>query len=188
MPGFWGHALGSSVALVGTTTYMVLDHWTTSDVLVVNTGIVLATLVLSPDMDLFNSAPNKGWGILRYFWWPYSKLVKHRDRMHIPLIGTTARFAYTGLIIAIFIILFRYIFRRIGLQIEFDFEGDRDDIIYNLLFLVDLYVGAIISDTTHYVLDIVTTEIKLSGRLRHPRRTSLHEHDGEGEWNRNSLN
>ena len=195
MPGFWGHTIGSTVAATATTTYMVLDHWSTSDILVVNAGIALATFVLSPDMDLFNSHPNKGWGVLRFFWWPYSKLVKHRDRLHIPVIGTTARFLYTALILSIFIILFRYIFRRIGLQIDFDFEGDRADMIFNLLFLVDLYVGAVIADATHYILDIVTTEIKISGRLRRPRYAPgqtrddhNHSHDGENEWNPNLQN
>ncbi|MBI5301241.1 MAG: DUF2227 family putative metal-binding protein [Chloroflexi bacterium] len=193
MPGFWGHTLGSGVAATATTAYMVYDHWSSSDILVVNAGIALATFVLSPDMDLFNSRPNQGWGVLRIFWWPYSKLVKHRDRLHIPVIGTTARFLYTALILSVFIILFRYIFRRIGLQIDFDFEGDRADMIYNLLFLVDVYVGAVIADATHYVLDIVTTEIKMSGRLRRPRQASGLEHEenhqhGADEWNRNWQN
>lgn len=195
MPGFWGHTLGSAVAATATTTYMALDHWSTSDILVVNAGIALATFVLSPDMDLFNSRPNQGWGVLRFFWWPYSKLVKHRDRLHIPVIGTTARFLYTALILSVFIILFRYIFRRIGLQIDFDFEGDRADMIYNLLFLVDVYVGAVIADATHYVLDVVTTEIKLSGRLKRPRRVVARDDtpnnqplDGENSWKPNSQN
>ncbi|MBI5652537.1 MAG: DUF2227 family putative metal-binding protein [Chloroflexi bacterium] len=191
MPGFWGHAIGSGVALAGTTAYMLYDHWSVPDVLAVNAGIALATTILSPDMDLFNSRPIQGWGVLRFFWWPYSKLVKHRDHLHIPVIGTTARFLYTALIIALFVIIFKFWFRRIGLQIEFDFAGDRDDIIYNLLFLVDLYVGAVIADATHYVLDVVTTEIKLSGRLLRPRRSTIRNAppDGEkGEWNRNLPN
>lgn len=197
MPGFWGHAIGSGVAMIGTTAYMVYDHWSVPDVLTVNAGIVLATVVLSPDMDLFNSHPNKGWGVLRYFWWPYSKLVKHRDHLHIPIIGTTARFLYTALIIALFVIIFRFWFRRIGLQVAFDFQGDTEDMIYNLLFLVDLYVGAAIADAMHYVLDITTTEIKLSGRLRRERRPTMRDHTddredhdnfGETEWKRNSQN
>jgi uncharacterized metal-binding protein len=191
MPGFLGHAIGSGVAIAGTTAYMLYDHWSASDVLAVNAGIALATTILSPDMDLFNSRPMRGWGILRFFWWPYSKLVKHRDRLHIPVIGTTARFLYTALIIAIFIIIFKFWFRRIGLQIEFDFAGDRDDIIYNLLFLVDLYIGAVIADATHYVLDVVTTEIKLSGHLLRPRRTTIRNappNGEQGEWNRNLPN
>jgi uncharacterized metal-binding protein len=160
MPGFVGHTTANAVVLAGTTAFMWWQGWSVQDILAVDAGIGISTLVLSPDMDLFNSKSMEDWGLLRFFWWPYARLVKHRDRMHIPILGTTVRWLYVLGIVLLFVVLFRFWFRRIGLQIEFDFAGDTDDIIYNLLYVVDIYIGAVLADACHYVLDVATTELK----------------------------
>ena len=159
MPGYTGHAVANGVALVGTSAFMYWQGWSPQDIFFVDSGIVISTLILSPDMDLFTSKPMNGWGVLRIFWLPYSKLVKHRDRLHMPILGTTVRWLYTLGLLSLLILLFRFWFRRIGLQVEFTFDGDRDDIIFNLLYLLDVYIGATIADTLHYVLDMVTHEL-----------------------------
>lgn len=160
MPGFIGHTTANTLLLVGTTFVMRTQGWSWQDALAVDAGIAIASLVLSPDMDLFNSKPMGGWGWLRVFWWPYSKLAKHRDRLHLPILGTTVRWLYVLAILALLTILFRFWFRRIGLSVDFDFAGDTDDIIYNALYLADVFLGAVLADTTHYVLDIISTRIK----------------------------
>ncbi len=192
MPGFWGHTTANAVVLVGTTMVMRWQGWSWQDVMAVDAGIAVATFVLSPDMDLFRSESIKGWGVLRYLWLPYAKLAKHRDRLHLPVAGTLVRWLYVMAILALFVILFRFWFRRIGLQVSFDFAGDADDIIYNALYIVDVFIGAVIADTTHYLLDVASTRLKRliprRYRERYERYAQRHRERDRGplrgsEWN-----
>jgi uncharacterized metal-binding protein len=160
MPGFVGHTTANTLVLVGTTVLMRTQGWSWQDVVAVDAGIAVASLVLSPDMDLFNSKSMDDWGLLRVFWWPYSKLAKHRDRLHIPILGTAVRWLYVAAILLLLTALFRFWFRRIGLSINFDFAGDTEDIIYNALYLADVFLGAVLADTTHYILDMISTRLK----------------------------
>ena len=57
-------------------------------------AFLVSTFFLSPDLDLFHSAPNRNWKFLRIVWWPYSKLFRHRGWSHMPGIGACTRIAY----------------------------------------------------------------------------------------------
>lgn len=160
MPDFVGHTAANTAVLVGTTVVMRAQSWSWQDVLAVNAGIVVATFVLSPDMDLFNSKSIEGWGWLRVFWWPYSKLAKHRDRLHIPILGTAVRWFYLLTILAVLGVLLYLLLRRLEVGVSFDFLGDTQDLLYNALYLADVFLGAVIADTTHYVLDLISTKLK----------------------------
>ncbi len=199
MPGFVGHTTANAVVLVGTTSVMWAQGWSVPDILAVDAGIVIATLVLSPDMDLYTSKSMQQWGWRRIFWLPYAKLAKHRDRLHLPVLGTAVRWLYWAALIALAVILFRFLFRRVGLQIDFSFDGDSADIVYNLLYLADVFLGAVLADTMHYVLDMTTTHVKRlvprRYRDRYDRYLTNHwEHDhkephapngGARYWERN---
>jgi uncharacterized metal-binding protein len=158
MPGFIGHTIGNTVVLAGTTAVMVSQGWSVADILATDAGVAIATVILSPDMDLFNSRSMSDWGILKYYWWPYAKLVKHRDRMHFPLIGTFVRWAYNLVLIGLAIIPIAILLRRVGFTMTF--KGDTDDIYWYLGYLLDAFIGATVADAMHYVLDITTTHIK----------------------------
>lgn len=160
MPGFVGHTVANTALMVGTTVVMRAQSWSWQDVIAVNSGIVIATFVLSPDMDLFNSKSIKGWGWLRLFWWPYSKFARHRDRLHLPVIGTTVRWLYVLVLFTLLLLLFHFWFRRIGLSVDVDFAGDTEDLLYNALYLADVFLGAVLADTLHYGLDIISTKLK----------------------------
>ena len=160
MPGFVGHTTANTIGLIAASVLMHWQGWSIQDVVAVDAGIAISTLVLSPDMDLINSRSMEDWGLLRIFWWPYSKMVKHRDRMHIPILGTTVRWLYVIAILVLFVIVFRFMFRRIGLHVAFDFQGDREDIIYNALYLFDIFIGAAIADALHYILDVSSTNLR----------------------------
>jgi uncharacterized metal-binding protein len=177
MPGFVGHTVANAAVLVGTSVVMRTQGWSWQDVVAVDAGIAVASLVLSPDMDLFNSKSMDDWGLLRVFWWPYSKLAKHRDRLHIPILGTAVRWLYVAAILLLFTALFRFWFRRIGLSVSFDFAGDTEDIIYNALYLADVFLGAVLADTTHYILDITTTGIKRALPHRYHERYDRYVQD-----------
>lgn len=168
MPGFIGHTIGNTVVLAGTTAVMVSQGWSVADILATDAGVAIATVILSPDMDLFNSRSMDDWGILRFFWWPYAKLVKHRDAMHIPLLGTFVRWLYWLVLISIAIVPIAILLRRVGFTMTF--QGDTDDIYWYLGYLLDAFVGATVADAMHYVLDITTTSIKRAIPHRHRER------------------
>ena len=167
MPGFLGHTTANGIVLVGTTAFMWTQGWSTADIVAVDAGVAISTLILSPDMDLFTSKPMDDWGILRYFWWPYSKIVKHRDRLHTPLLGTFVRWLYTLVILSIAVVPLAILVRRIGFRVTF--QGEADDIIWYLGYLLDAFVGANLADAMHFVLDMLTTGLKEGFGAHHHR-------------------
>ena len=54
---------------------------------------VAASLLLSPDLDLARSDPNRRWGALRFLWAPYAALFRHRGISH-SLLGPLTRILY----------------------------------------------------------------------------------------------
>lgn len=60
-------------------------------------GYLLGSLFLSPDLDLLHSRPARRWGPLRFLWWPYARLFRHRGLSHHPFLGPLTRFLYLGL-------------------------------------------------------------------------------------------
>ena len=56
--------------------------------------MLFSGLALSPDLDL-HSTPYRRWGLFRFLWWPYQKLIPHRSPVsHSPFIGPVVRIAY----------------------------------------------------------------------------------------------
>jgi uncharacterized metal-binding protein len=65
---------------------------------VASLAFLLGGLLLSPDLDT-RSNPSQRWGPLRWLWWPYRKLLRHRSLLsHSPLLGTAVRLAYLALL------------------------------------------------------------------------------------------
>lgn len=158
MPGFIGHTTANGVVLAGTTAFMWTQGWSIGDIVAVDAGIAISSLILSPDMDLFTSKSMDDWGIFRIFWWLYAKLVKHRDRLHTPILGTSVRWIYTMAILSIAMVPLALLMRNLGFRLTF--AGEVDDVIYYLLYLLDVFIGANLADAMHFVLDIVTTGFK----------------------------
>lgn len=58
-------------------------------------------LMFGPDLDIY-SVQYKRWGILRWIWRPYQKMMSHRSPLsHGPLIGTVLRLIYLALIVGL---------------------------------------------------------------------------------------
>lgn len=158
MPGFLGHTAGNAVVLAGTTAVMATQGWSAGDILTVDAGIVIANFILSPDLDLFNSRSMDDWGWMRIFWWPYAKMVKHRDMMHTPVLGTSVRWIYMAIVLSIVIVPLAIILRRMNFSVTF--KGDADDILWYIGYVADLLIGASLADAMHFLLDITTTRLK----------------------------
>ena len=167
MPGFVGHTTANGIVLAGTTAFMWSQGWSVADIFAVDAGVAISTLILSPDMDLFVSKSMDDWGILRFFWWPYAKIVKHRDRLHVPLLGTGVRWLYTLLLLSLASVPLAILVRRIGFQVTF--AGETEDVIWYLGYLLDAFLGAILADAMHFTLDVLTTGLKIRFGLHHHR-------------------
>ena len=109
-------------------------------------------LYLSPDLDLRQSYPTKRWGLLRWIWVPYRKLIcggKHRCKLsHSPLIGTIVRVAYLAAWLAI---ADRMFFSAVKPGWESAFRSTVAE--YFLPQIPYLLVGAEISAIVHLFLD-----------------------------------
>lgn len=63
-------------------------------ILAASAGTAFAAYMCSPDMDTY-SLPFARWGLLRFVWSPYKRLVPHRSFWsHTPIIGTSLRVVY----------------------------------------------------------------------------------------------
>ena len=50
-------------------------------IMLFNIAFLFGTLFISPDLDV-NSSVYKRWGLLKWLWWPYRELMKHRQKSH----------------------------------------------------------------------------------------------------------
>lgn len=61
---------------------------------------LLASLMLTPDLDLRHNDARRRWGILGFIWVPYTMVFKHRGVSHSLLFGIITRLAYLSLVAA----------------------------------------------------------------------------------------
>lgn len=77
-----------------------------------------AGLMFSGDLDT-KSVQYKRWGWLRWIWWPYQQLLKHRSPLsHGVMLGTLFRLLYLSIGIGFFVMLFQLVgaYRHVSLQ------------------------------------------------------------------------
>jgi len=97
----WGLRTTAILALgVAISWWQAPEHWSTQ-FWGLPGGVLLGTLLLSPDLDMWNTGPIKRWGPLKFFWAPYAWLHKHRGLSHSWSIGPAIRLLYIGIPIAL---------------------------------------------------------------------------------------
>ncbi|MBC7318518.1 DUF2227 family putative metal-binding protein [Candidatus Bipolaricaulota bacterium] len=97
------------------------------------------SLFLSPDLDLPQSRPARRWGFLRFLWWPYSRVFRHRGLSHHPLLGPLFRFLYLGGVL----ILVGLLLRGLGLSLP----------RFPLSWLLPTVVGLWLPQLLHVLVD-----------------------------------
>lgn len=100
---------------------------------------IAATYYLSPDLDHdVGAASYRRWGIFRFIWYPYQKIIKHRSWIsHSGPISATIKLVY--LLLWFLPILF---FVPI-------------DYLTHMYWYGILWIAVALSDTTHTVLDLI---------------------------------
>jgi uncharacterized metal-binding protein len=102
---------------------------------------ILGDLFLSPDLDHGSgSRAYRLWGPVRYFWWPYMRVLPHRSAVsHWPVIGTAGRLFY--LAIPVFIVG-----AVLGLDLDTVLTAHAND-------LVAVLIGLELSNDLHFAAD-----------------------------------
>ncbi|MEO0375759.1 MAG: metal-binding protein [Cyanobacteria bacterium P01_A01_bin.17] len=60
-------------------------------------GFLFSGLMFGPDLDIYSKQYQR-WGLLKFIWLPYQKVLSHRSLLsHGPVIGTLLRLLYLGL-------------------------------------------------------------------------------------------
>lgn len=95
MPGFRTHTTLNLIALGAVSATWLRQGVVAPELAgIFAASFVVATVFLSPDLDLKHSSPTRNWGPLRYLWRPYQWMFKHRGMSHSVLFSSVTRIAY----------------------------------------------------------------------------------------------
>ncbi|WP_029519976.1 metal-binding protein [Persephonella sp. IF05-L8] len=125
-------------------------------------GYFIGTFFLSPDNDIFHSKPNKRWKILRFIWYPYTKLFSHRGISHLPVLGILTKLIYLVIVFSLIsaIILIPLYFYKPDLIPEIDTNPQSLKEYLLHPFTVSFFFGLILSEIVHVITDIIYSAIK----------------------------
>ena len=137
----------------------------TSNILIsvlVGVSFVVGGLMLGPDLDTRSVQYNR-WGIFRWMWWPYKKMIPHRSFLsHGPIIGTLVRAIYLFSVVAAVCALV------IGFCLFFEMPlvHLRPALMFGLILLRSYEIWAVVllglevGASSHYIADWVSTTAK----------------------------
>lgn len=117
-------------------------------------GYIAGTFFLSPDNDIYHSSQNKRWKFLKFIWYPYTRIFKHRGISHIPFYGMVTKLLYLSFIFLIFLF-------SVKLTLKFILNNDIIDLKLSILdFIQQPYIllfltGLFLSELMHIFTDIV---------------------------------
>jgi uncharacterized metal-binding protein len=133
-------------------------------------SFIFGVFMLSPDLDT-KSKIHSRWGFLRFIWFPYRKIVKHRSIIsHFPILGSIIRTLY--LIVSLTIlssIIIYVIFTAVGIKNQGNIiSAMKNSLILIAKIISDMKINLIIAivlgisagDLIHYLLDVFTSYIK----------------------------
>ena len=103
MPSYKTHERINLLVLCCLDAVMVYSNTNLWTVCLFSASYFVATFLITPDLDLDSRIYNR-WGVLKYLWWPYKKLFKHRQSSHHIIFGPLSLVLY--LVTLIFVILY----------------------------------------------------------------------------------
>lgn len=99
MPGDAVHVKWAQIAAFVASVVMYAGGVDLLHILLLAGIFMFGTKYVSPDLDI-NSIPYHRWGVLRVFFWPFLKLVPHRDKWsHNIILGPIVLVAYFSLVL-----------------------------------------------------------------------------------------
>lgn len=144
-----------------------LSLWLTADptsTLLMTSTFVFSGLMFGPDLDT-RSVQSKRWGLLRFIWTPYRKLIRHRAIWsHGLIIGTAVRVLYIVVVLSLPSALVLY-----GLDIppEIILSHLTSLSLYRYLeVFIGLELGAVSHSVADYTVSIYKRRIKRAKKRR----------------------
>jgi uncharacterized metal-binding protein len=165
MPGYKTHTSANLVALAG-IYHLVSEHYTIATNLagIATASFIVATLFLSPDLDLKHSSPTRNWGLLRFLWRPYQSLFKHRGLSHSMLLSSATRIGYLIFVFASALVAAHAWADPSSTDIltarTLVIEPAKSMIDANSEQLAAVGVGIAVSDTCHIITDRFVSALK----------------------------
>lgn len=104
---------------------------------------LFATFFVSPDLDI-ESRPYKRWGPLRFVWWPYKVIFRHRGFSHNPILGPLSIVINLALIVAVVLLLLGFDLHSVPLR-----------------FIAISMSGMVLSMEIHIISDLLVSKIRL---------------------------
>lgn len=159
MPGHKQHETIAFIAAAGLGTAVGYSSGISYG-LALGSGIVIHGLLLSNDLDV-RSKPYRRWGVLRFIWWPYKRLIPHRHWLsHAPIVGTSLRILY--------MVLLLYIvsspLHRFGFL--FNMSGAFDT---SIQYFFTFFIGCVVEGTLHSLADSMSA---MKNRVKNWKKNS----------------
>lgn len=136
-------------------------------------GFFFSGLMFGPDLDIY-SIQFKRWGIFRYLWLPYQKLLRHRSFFsHGLIIGTIVRIIY--LLVCLFVVSALLI---AILQLFWGFDWNWQTFVigrYNLFTgdykqeAICLFFGLELGAMSHSLSDLLGSVVKKKQKAQQPK-------------------
>ncbi|MFC2095477.1 metal-binding protein [Candidatus Bipolaricaulota bacterium] len=116
---------------------------------------VFSMFMLSPDLDLTNSAAFDRWGALRWIWLPYAWVFRHRQTSHHPLLGPLTRILYICVLLLAGTLITQVITGNTGPQLRL-----------SVGMVLPICVGLYLPNLEHIVADRMSTSRRRKRRRR----------------------
>jgi uncharacterized metal-binding protein len=136
-------------------------------------GFLFSGLMFGPDLDIF-SIQYQRWGVFKFIWLPYRRLLRHRSLLsHGLFIGTYIRVIYLSIIIA-----FVSIFVVAIAQLLFDFTWNWHDFTRQQLNLLSkkyhtqtiaIFLGLELGAMSHSISDWISSRRKQRLKTKQPK-------------------
>lgn len=167
------HILSNSI--IGTITTSLLTLYTDFSTPIIATfaiSFVVATIFLSPDLDLLHSTPAKNWGVFKFLWLPYGLIFRHRGLSHGLLTSTITKVMYIAIIAVLGVCFYHLFFSIIPFVKDIHLIVEMDQIyksislsinelitlavnftLNNKEIIVAGFAGIFLSDVSHIMTD-----------------------------------
>lgn len=121
--------------------------------------------MFSGDLDLVSSQ-SKRWGILKWIWIPYRKMMAHRSSWsHGILLGTVFRIFYLSVVIILFYTIFYFITSNLSPDLNKDLvDNTKQGVVFlkskNPLYFIIIFMGLLAGAASHTLADESVSLIK----------------------------
>ncbi len=145
--------------------------------ILITSSFLFSAFMFGPDLDIY-SIQFKRWGILRYLWLPYQKMINHRSFFsHGFLIGTLGRIVYIFFfifLISIFLVTIAQIIWGFAWHWQHFLNNSFNLIIHDYWqVVIAIFIGLELGAMSHYIADHIDSFFKQKKKKKSSQKKSL---------------